>query len=191
MNYSSARRLRFVRLLLTASVATIVFAASDVQANPVTVPVDLNPGNQYRLVFITGAARDGTSADINDYNSFVTNVADSVSQLAALGTTWKAICSTPTVAARDNTATNPLLTPGVPIYDLTGYRVVNSNADLWDGSIDNHGIRTTETGDRPLALDPEVFTGTAPDGTPADGTAATRICRLPDDHAIHSSLVEY
>jgi hypothetical protein len=172
MNDSSARRLRFVRLSLTASFASIVFAASDVQAIPVTVPIDLNPGGQYRLVFITGAARDGTSEDINDYNTFVTNVADSVPQLAALETTWKAICSTPTVAARDNTVTNPLLAPGVPIYDLTGYGVVNSNADLWDGTIDNDGIRTTETGDRPLAVDPQVFTGTAPDGTPADGTVA-------------------
>src|SRR5262245_25082903 len=85
MKYLSARRLRYVRPSLIASVTSIVFAAGDARATPVTVPFDLNPGNQYRLVFISSAVRDGTSADINDYNTFVMNVANSVPQLAALG----------------------------------------------------------------------------------------------------------
>ena len=90
-----------------------------------------------------------------------------------MGTTWKAIGSTPTVAARDNTNTNPAVATGFPIYDLGvgNLRVANDNVDLWDGSIGSEGIRTTETGDRPIALDPQVFTGTAPNGSPAMGTA--------------------
>jgi hypothetical protein len=112
------------------------------------------------------------SANIDDYNTFVTAVANTVPELVSLGTTWKAICSTPTVAARDNTGTNPLLTAGIPIYDLTGSIVAFNYADLWDGTIDSNGIRTNEKGDRPLAIDPIVFTGTASNGTPADGSLA-------------------
>jgi len=66
----------------------------------------------------------------------VTGVANTVPELVALGTTWRAIGSTATVDARDNTGTNPLL-PGVPIYLLNDTKLADNNADLWDGSTDN------------------------------------------------------
>jgi hypothetical protein len=160
------------RRCLIVAVAATGFADGRAQAAPVTVPINLAPGSQFRLVFIGEAARDGMSANIDDYNAFVTAVANTVPELVSLGTTWKAICSTPTVAARDNTGTNPLVAAGVPIYDLTGFIVAFNYADLWDGTIDSNGIRTNEKGERPLAIDPIVFTGTAPDGTPADGSLA-------------------
>lgn len=68
---------------------------------------------------------------------FVTGVANSQAANSALGTTWRAIASTPAVDARDNTGTNPAST-GVPIYLLDGSTVIaNSNADLWDGNLLN------------------------------------------------------
>ena len=68
---------------------------------------------------------------------FVTGVASSQAANSALGTTWRAIASTPAVDARDNTGTNPAST-GVPIYLLDGSTVIaNSNADLWDGNLLN------------------------------------------------------
>lgn len=100
-------------------------------AGPITVPPDLQPGDQYRLVFVTSGTIDGTSTDISVYNNFVTNAANSDPALAALGTTWSAIASTATVDARDNTNTNPNVGTGVPIYDVMGNLVASSNANLW------------------------------------------------------------
>jgi hypothetical protein len=128
------------------ALATLV-TASAAQAALVVVPPDLNPGAQYRLVFVTEGKRDATSTDIDDYNNFVTNqvtgsaLANALSG-AGLTTTWKAIGSTASVAARDNTGTNPTLGTGVPIYLIDGNRVANDNADLWDGSIQTAIYRT-------------------------------------------------
>jgi len=102
---------------------------------PTTVPIGLNPGDSYRLAFATSTARDAVSTDIADYNAFVTAVANTVAELAALGTNWKAIGTTQSVDARDNTNTNPNVEAGVPIYLTDGTLLVNDNADLWDASI--------------------------------------------------------
>src|SRR5689334_807714 len=82
---------------------------------PITVPAGLSRGDQYRLAFVTSTVRTGRSRDIADYNAFVTSAANSVPELVALGTTWRAVvstnASTPQLSfitdARDNTATNP------------------------------------------------------------------------------------
>jgi hypothetical protein len=138
------QQLCFVSGVALATLAT----ASAAQAALVVVPADLAPGAQYRLVFVTSGTRDATSADINDYNTFVTSQAtggtaaiDTALDLAlnAAGFNpntieWKVIGSTATVAARDNTGTNPS-SPGVPIYLIDGNRIANDNGDLWDGSI--------------------------------------------------------
>ena len=142
-------------ILLTAVLSLLVAPYS--QAAPITVPTNLNPGDQYRLAFITSGTRDATSSDIDDYNDFVQAAADAVPQLAALGTTWKAIGSTATVDARDNTGTNPSST-GLPIFLLNDTKLADNNADLWDGSIDE-ALNVLEFGTpSPAAL---VWTGTA------------------------------
>ncbi len=132
------------RYCILAFLAATALASSSLSAAPVTVPGDLAPGFSYRLAFITSTATDATSTDINYYNTFVSNVAGGVPQLAALGTTWKAIGSTASIDARDNTGTNPAST-GVPIYTLAGVRIANNNADLWDGEVHNI-INLTELG---------------------------------------------
>ena len=76
-------------------------------AVPMTVPTSLAVGAQYRLAFLTTARTTAISGDIETYNTFVTNEANAQAELAALGTTWKAIGSTAAVDARDNTGTNP------------------------------------------------------------------------------------
>ena len=91
-------------LLVFATFAVAPLASS---AAPITVPTDLNVGDQYRLAFVTSTTRNATSFTLSDYNDFVTEAAESVTELLALGTTWKAIGSTATVDARDNTGTNP------------------------------------------------------------------------------------
>jgi hypothetical protein len=105
-------------------------------AAPITVPTSLIPGAEYRLAFVTSAERNGASTLIQSYNTFVTDVANSQAALASLGTTWKAIGSTATVDARDNTGTNPVVDGvGVPIFLLNDTLLANDNSDLWDGDI--------------------------------------------------------
>jgi len=144
-------------------------------AAPITVPAGLHSGDHYRLAFVTGTDTPATSSDIAYYNTFVTSAADSVSQLAALGTTWSAIASTATVAARDNTNTNPA-SAGAPIYNMAGQLLATSNADLWDGSL-SALLTYNETGAVAAPGFTEAWTGTGSAGMPTGssdplGTAA-------------------
>ncbi len=123
---------RLVTLLFV--IAAFVVTPLAASAEVITLPSDLDPGETYRLAFVTSTVRDALSSDIADYNSFVAAVAAGVPELAALETTWTAIGSTATVDARDNTGTNPS-SAGVPIYRLDDTRIANDNADLWDGGL--------------------------------------------------------
>jgi hypothetical protein len=126
-------------------------------AQPGTVmslPPDLSPGAQYRLVFVTGGTAPATNTDINYYNGFVTTAATGVPALNALGTTWKAVVATAAVDVRTNTLTGAA-DASVPIYRLDGVRVANDNADLWDASI-GYAISITEAG---ANRDAKVWTG--------------------------------
>lgn len=140
--------------------------ASAAHGAPITVPTDLNFGDQYRLAFVTSTTRDATSSDIADYNAFVTAAANAVPELLALGATWTAIGSTDYVAARDNTDTNPHVRVGVPIYLLNDMKLADDNSDLWDGGID-YPFRITETGAQSHFS--TVWTGTSSDGVRSPG----------------------
>jgi len=149
------------------------------------VPLGLNPGDQYRLAFVTSTTRDATSSNINDYNAFVTAAANAVPELSALNTTWTAIVSTDTVDARDNTNTNPNNAVGVPVYLLNDTIIAGDNAKVWDGyvprsfNIDEHGNQSS------VVL---IWTGTGWDGFAsanyalgsASGQALIGTTRTPD-----------
>jgi hypothetical protein len=147
-------------MLLALVTVSLALSATPVAADPITQPTGLNPGDQYRLAFVTSTSRDATSTDIADYNAFVTSAASSEALLLALGTSWNVIGSTATVDARDNTGTSPSSVAGgslgVPIYLLNDTKLVDSNDDLWDGSIDLP-LNINENGD---TVTPLVLTGT-------------------------------
>ena len=151
----STLRARLVRLNL-AIIAFCLPTASVFQAEGSVVlqPTDLNPGDEYRLVFVTSGLTQGLSDDINDYNNFVDGYGD-----LAMTSDWTAIASTLTVNARDNTGTTG--SGGVPIYNFNGIRVADDYADLWDTTIDNP-IKYTEVGG---TVNEKVWTGTDKDGT--------------------------
>lgn len=142
--------------------------ASAVQAAIVTVPTDLNPGDKYRLVFVTSGIRDAQSSDIADYNTFVTNQVTPTSALGlsltanGLAPTWTVIGSTPTVNAKTNTLTDPVAnaSTSVPIHLIDGNKVATGYSDLWDGSI-LVPINRTETDS---SLNTAVFTGSDASG---------------------------
>lgn len=154
----------FTSVLSVATVVGMTAFSLSAQAAIVTVPSGLNPGDRYRLVFVTDGRRDPLPADIADYNSFVTNQVTGSALEASLiqnGLTpqWFAIASTATVNARTNTGTDPTLPAAqqVPIYLISdSIKVADSYSDLWDGSIDVN-IDSTPSGSRVVG---SVWTGT-------------------------------
>lgn len=164
----------------------VVVTCATVSASPVTVPPDLPLGAQYRLVFVTSAERDAVSPNIDDYNAFVTTVAQSSPGLFVLGTTWRVIGSTSTVDARDNTNTDPNVATGVPIYNVAGLRMADNYADLWDRELYTP-VGFDETG----ANSPATFvaSGTFPEGT--RGTPFVIGSALPVFGRIHSRGAEW
>jgi hypothetical protein len=159
------------------TLGVLLIAITPVRADIITVPDGLNPGDQYRLVFVTSTVTDSLSNDIGDYNNIVTTcVNTNAPALSALGTTWKAIVSTSAVSARVNTGTDtPQGSPtSVPIYNLQGGLVSTGNDSLWDmtdggpvpGSYNLiNPIAWNESGD---LYDSAVWTGTTSCGEPQD-----------------------
>ncbi len=124
-------------ILAAVGLCLLLGSAARIDALVVTVPTDLNPGDQYRLVFVTSTTTTATSTDINTYNTFVNDLAitaglDTIAGTVEGTTTWTAIGSTATVDAIDNTSTTGT---GVPIYLLNDTQIATSYTDLWDGTI--------------------------------------------------------
>ena len=88
----------------------------------IATPPGLNPGDQFRIVFLTVGTTKATSSDIGYYNTFVNN--DAINQAGGSGNnvvygstvlTWKAIASTNAVSAISNIGSF-----GVPVYTASG-----------------------------------------------------------------------
>ena len=120
---------RFTSVFVTVAVAA---SASVAPAAIITVPGGVTPGTQYRLAIVTSGSTTATSANIAGYNQFVTADAQAVPQLASLDTTWSAIGSTPSVAARDNIGVSENSTIQYPIYNLAGQLITVSYTRFWD-----------------------------------------------------------
>ena len=153
-------RLKLISMVVVCWAAILVAPMGASADTITTVPAGLNPGDQYRLAFVTALWRTATSTYINDYNRFVNSIGNGKPLLAALGTTWIAIASTEAVDARDNTNTNPAVSTGVPIFRLDGVLIANHNADLWDDAL-AASLSITESGN---ALSRFVWTGSRTNG---------------------------
>jgi hypothetical protein len=128
----------------------------------------LNPGDQFRIVFLTNGVTQATSSDIGYYNTFVNN--DAINQAGGIGNnvvygstvlTWTAIASTNAVSAITNIGSF-----GVPVYTASGTRITPSDtaAGLWSGSLlapINQFLTSL------FSFDTAVWTGTLPNGLAA------------------------
>ncbi|MEM7205356.1 MAG: hypothetical protein AAF628_34185 [Planctomycetota bacterium] len=153
----------------TRSVPTLVVialaACSNLTAQGLILPPpDLNPGDQYRVLFVTDSTRDATSTEVADYDAFVTADADAVPTLAALGTTWQAVVSTESIHALAHTAATPPFAGPVPVYRPDGARVADDStggrSHLWGtitGAPLSAPVRMTASGQD--AGDAWVWTG--------------------------------
>lgn len=119
-------------------------------------PAGLKPGDTFRVVFVTDGARDATSTDIADYNSFVNAQAGGATYNGSV-VNWSVIGSTSDVAAIDNVGQTE-----TPIYLVDGTLVTTSttSAGLWSGTL-LHAIDESITG---ANVHTSVWTGTTADG---------------------------
>ena len=156
---------------ITASLAGVIVVSS---ANAAIIgqlgvldsSTGLQPGDQYRLIFLTSTTTNALSSDITTYNSFVQATAAASTAYPGLGGgTWNIMGSTLTDDARDNTGTNPTAATGVPIFLTDGFTLLaSSNAELWSApsavpvTLDENGTEVSNTSTR-------VFTGSFNNGT--------------------------
>lgn len=122
----------------------------------------LNPGDKYRVLFVTSTTRDATSSDINVYNTFVQAAADAGSVTNPLGLTWNVLGSTESVNAQSNTSIFQSDTDAVTFFNTSGSIVAMSGSDLWSGSI-TAPILDSENGMSLFGA--IVYTGTSHIGT--------------------------
>ena len=129
-------------------------------------PAGIDPGERFRLIFLTSTKRNATSSNIETYNTFVQNqAAAGHANIQDHSSRFKVVGCTQAVDARDNTGTTSV---GIPIYWVGGNKVADNYADFYDGSWDdeandrnelgNDAHDTSQTGNFP-------FTGCKHDGT--------------------------
>ena len=126
-------------------------------------------GDQFRLLFVTSGQRDGTSANIADYNLFVqTHAGSGHEAIRPYRNEFRALASTGAVDAQDNAAvTYTASDTGVAIYVLSvdasgafdGAKVADDYEDLCDGLGWDSNARKDESGASNSAND-IVWTGT-------------------------------
>ncbi len=125
----------------------------------------VGPGESFRVLFITSDERHAMSADIDHYNHFVTQVAAGNKNLKNskgdhFGGEFRALISTATTDARDNTASTG---EGVPIFYLGGGRLADDYGDFYDGSWQTPICGRNESGEH--ICYGMVWTGSLANGT--------------------------
>jgi hypothetical protein len=158
------------RLVFSVGVAALIgslavpTAASTISLN---TPTGLNPGDRFRIAFVTGATTTGSSSDITSYNLFVNTAAGGATYNGS-AVTFYAIGSTATVNAYDNIHST---TMNDPVYLAGGALVAPSITGangLWSGALVNRiatDIDGTVVSPDGGGNDTRVFTGTRVDGT--------------------------
>ena len=157
-----------MKLISPALLIYICLAAQSLaHGEAIKVPPGLNAGDQYRLAFVTTAQTTAQSDDIETYNAFVQATADAA-PIGDWNLEWKAIGSTATVSARQNTSTDPINDESVPIFLLDGTQLVPDYASLWHVETDEIFVAfdVNEFGERFNFPDFQlsIWTGTGSDG---------------------------
>jgi hypothetical protein len=119
------------------------------------VPVGLNPGDTYHVIFVSSTVRDATSSNITDYDAHVQAAADVAGIGTSIGVNWLALASTESISAKDHLA--PAFTdPTAPIYNQNGDLISATFLGLWDGALDAPVLFD----EHQMELVNEVWTGT-------------------------------
>jgi hypothetical protein len=138
------------------------FFVSTARAEIMT-PSGLQPGDKFRIVFVSDGTIDATSSSLTPYDSLVGGEASAakIDTYLSSPVTWEAMVS----VADGTDAIDRLLPDHVPIYLLDGTVIASTGESLWSTTIQplSHQINLTASG--ALASSNFVWTGTSPDGT--------------------------
>ena len=153
--------------------ATVALVDNEFLTGSSLVPHGTDIGDEFRLLFVTSGTTAATSTDIDYYNMFVQDAAAAGhADIAPYSRLFRALGSTASVSARDNTATNhTTAAPGVPIRLLNGEQLAADYSDFY-GFWTVGNPWPTESGeartffDPELFLDPELFMEQSPNGVP-------------------------
>lgn len=118
------------------SVLFAALLAPPAAAGPIVpVPTSLAPGAAYRLLFVSTGTTTANLTNISAYNVFATAEANSVPELAALGSNWVIVGGTTALTALANMGSST-----APVYDLAGNLVGASMAAICAATnISSHG----------------------------------------------------
>ena len=155
-----------MRIALSVFLSAIVMAtfASTASAGLViSTPTGLNPGDHFRILFVTTGTTAATSTDISTYDTFVNTDANGATYNGSV-ISWKAIGSTASVKAITHIGTT-----GDAVYLVDGTKVTSSDdsSGLWSGKLlhaPNKYLSGTSTVDGTA-----VYTGTNKNGTAYSG----------------------
>ena len=164
------------------SVLTVsLFAAGTASAGTISTPSGLNPGDQFRTVFVTSTTTNATSSDLLSYDSFVSNDANGATYNGTL-VTWKAIVSSATTNASDHIGLQSSST--VPLYLVDGTLV--SAGNLWSQTLLSSIDTDLNGAQYNTAMMPtQVWTGTN-----ANGQSLGGISSMGGTGTVYGSTVE-
>ena len=138
----------------------------------------LNPGDKYRVIFVTTTLTDAVSTNISTYDAIVQSDAAAGRVTSGLGLTWRALAST--AAANVQSTTGIFVGDSEPVsfFNTQGLLLAISGGDLWNGSLfrpvsfDQNARRPEAC---PFEADGCVWTGTAPSGLTSRPLGSTEV----------------
>lgn len=136
------------RRTLIAPVLVLLFLFSSESRGALITPPGLNPGDQFRFVFVTSDVINAISSDIGTYDSFVSNLATNAGLDTYEGgsVVWRALVSLPDPNGDPINARDRLPGDGNRIFLVNNSLVLEKDKDLWTDNLDSP-INRTETGD--------------------------------------------
>ncbi len=150
-----------MRIALSICLSMLVMASAVGTASAgliVSTPNGLNPGDHFRIMFVTTGTTTATSTSISTYDSFVNTDANGATYNGST-ITWQAIGSTSSVNAITHIGTT-----GDAVYLVDGTKVASSDglSGLWSGGLLN---APDEYLNGTLASTATTWTGTATNGS--------------------------
>ncbi len=104
-------------------------------ATLMTSLANLAPGERYRVLYVTSSLTTASSSSIDYYNAIVESSASIGTVTSLLGLRWKALASTESVNAQDNTGAVATDISPISVFNTAGQLLATSMADLWDGNL--------------------------------------------------------
>ncbi len=149
-----------------ASTTTVADAALTGNLSSLSTPPGLNPGDHFRVLYVTGYVSDATSTDVTTYNNTVNSQALGATYDGTT-VTWFAVASTSSVSAITNVGVD-----NVAVYLPNGVELATSDSTspggLWSGAA---LLTTTQVGISGNYQNAFVWTGTSPNGQAVPGYA--------------------